>query len=647
MCGIAGLIDKYPVSEKLQLMTVALSHRGPDAEGYWSCGELGIGLGHRRLSILDLSSMGNQPMVSGCGRYVITFNGEIYNFSYIKKTLERENPSLLQNWKGTSDTEIILEAISCWGILKAIKSFEGMFAFGLWDRKEKVLYLARDRIGEKPIYYGDIDGVFYFGSELKAITAVNQKKLHVNRNAIASLIEFGYIKAPISIYQGISKLSPGNLLKVAVSALGEFEILAEEKYWSLCQHDHKLVRHKNEQISDDQLIEDVHNLLIKTVQQVVVSDVPIGAFLSGGIDSSLIVAIMQTNSSKKVNTFTVGFKESDFDEAPFAREVAKHLKTLHNEIYLSARDALNIVPSLGHIYDEPLGDSSQIPTLLVSQLAKSRVKVALTGDGGDELFLGYKRYQIAVGLWNNYNTTPEAVRHASANIINFISSEKWEILFKNLPSKYKSILNKNRIFRLAKILKSNNLNDFYKNLISHYINSSNLVLGTVSSTELILLENYEILDQMREYDIANYLPDDILAKVDRASMSESLETRSPFLSHKMVELAWSLPKHLLINKNNGKWILRKILEEYVPKSMFLRPKQGFSVPIGDWLRLELREWAEDLLDECALREQGYLDPKLVRKIWNDHLSSRSDNAVTLWNILSFQAWLKNVGHVLG
>jgi len=641
MCGIVGIITKERALEKVRAMSASITYRGPDDEGHWTCDTAGIGLGHRRLSIVDLSPAGRQPMESACRRYIMTFNGEIYNFAEIKGRLEREDSALSKQWKGTSDTEVALAAISRWGVMRSLESFAGMFAFALWDRKEQVLYLARDRIGEKPLYYGEIAGSFIFGSELKAIAAVGHQNMRINRSAIASLMEFGYVANPMSIYEGVSKLPPGTVLKVVVRSPGKYNFSGPESYWSLNRPDLEDVRREFEQSSDDHLVQRLHDILLKTVQQEMVADVGVGAFLSGGIDSSLVVALMQATSSANVRTFTIGFDDRRFDEAPYAKAVAKHLNTSHTEMYLSPRDAYELIPSLSTIYDEPLGDSSQIPTVLISKLTRKHVTVALSGDGGDELFAGYPRYQFGPSLWRKISPTPKLLRHAFSAGLRFVAPNQWDHFLNLLPEKIRPGITGHRLHRLAQLLSSSDFDKFYASLVAQWQEPNRLVLGGTSCSPLPQLNDPVLVNKMRAFDIKRYLPDDILAKVDRASMSASLETRAPLLHHDVVEFAWALPQRALFRGGDGKWILRKVLERYVPKSLFERPKSGFSIPLAAWLRHELRDWAEDLLDERALREQGFLDPQPVRQLWTEHLSGKFDRQAYLWNVLVFQGWLRH------
>ena len=634
-------------AEVVLRMSKALTHRGPDDSGYWLNPQSGLALGHRRLSIVDLSPYGHQPMHSACGRYAIAFNGEIYNFSEIKKKLESQHASLAGTWRGHSDTEVMLAAISAWGLESALVSFVGMFVFALWDNHERILHLARDRIGEKPLYYGVIDGAFVFGSELKAITAFSNADLEIDRNAVAALMQYGYVPSPQSIYCGILKLPAASLLSVVVAEPGSYRYGEPKHYWSAHREDLEEHRSQYALRDDASLIEELHSLLQNSVRQQMVADVPLGAFLSGGVDSSMIVALMQAKSSRPVKTFTIGFHEEGYNEAHYAQAVACHLGTEHTELYVTSAEAAAAIPRLPEIYDEPFADSSQIPTFLIAQMTRQHVTVSLSGDGGDELFGGYPRYQFGEGIWNRINSKPKWIRQAASWAIDTLSARTWDqVLNLVLPKHLHNSVSGHRLHRLAQLLKSNGFDDMYRRLISQWQEPNKLVLGLTGAGDHCADPIYSqgeatCLNRMRQFDIAHYLPDDILTKVDRAAMSVSLETRTPLLDHRIVEFAWNLPERVLVRGGQSKWILRQVLDRYVPRKLIERPKAGFGIPLGDWLRGPLRDWAEHLLDERKLHAQGFLDPAPVRRMWQEHLSGIYDRQAYLWNVLMFQAWLEH------
>ncbi len=637
MCGIAGFVtwsSGGKIKELINRMITPLNHRGPDDFGVWEDTQFGVGFGHRRLSIIDLTNHGHQPMHSSRGRYVIVYNGEIYNFSQIRTELIKAG--LAPKWQGHSDTEVLLAAIEAWGIHKTLKKLKGMFAIALWDRKEKKLTLIRDRVGEKPLYYGLVQGRFVFGSELKAISIIANNSLQVDRNALVQYMRFGYIPSPDSIYSGIKKLLPGHML--AVGSLTDFQ--KPQPYWSLDTEEQELYRLQLDKYGDKELIDLVHEQLKHSIDLQMNSDVPLGAFLSGGVDSSTVVALMQAQSTQQVRTFTIGFNEKEFDEAPYAKAVAQHLGTEHTELYVTAKDAEAIVPEIPTIYDEPFADSSQIPTTLVSRLTKQHVTVSLSGDGGDELFVGYPRYQLTAALWQKVNGMPISMRKLFAFLLRTFSAQGWDNILGFLPENKHQVINGHRVHRLAQLLTSSNIGEMYVRLMSQWQPEEGLVLGTEGqkwpAVNWLLTENN--IAAMRRWDVQQYLCDDLLVKVDRASMSASLESRAPLLDHKIVELAFALPDRMLIRDGIGKWVLRQVLDRYVPKQLIDRPKFGFSIPLKDWLRGPLRDWAESLLSPPLLEEQGLLDVTLVTSMWQQHLSGKYDRSTYLWNILMFQAW---------
>lgn len=642
MCGIAGVATWRPereLGEQVERMIAPLVHRGPDDHGVWIDGECGIGLGHRRLSILDLSPQGHQPMASTSGRYVIAYNGEIYNFAQIRDELSAEGKA--PQWRGHSDTEILLAAFDAWGVEAALQKTVGMFAIALWDREARTLTLARDRIGEKPLYYGIIRGRFLFGSELKAIRAVAGGDLQVDRDALAEFMRFGYIPSPKSIYAGIAKLAPGHVLTVRSAS----DIGMPHPYWSLDTPEQEQLRARFASCGDEELTDLVHNRLRDAIGLQMVSDVPLGAFLSGGVDSSAVVALMQSQSAKRIRTYTIGFHEGMFDEAPYAKAVAQHLGTEHTELYVTAKDAAEVIPELPMIYDEPFADSSQIPTTLVSRLTRQHVTVSLSGDGGDELFAGYPRYQLTAALWQRVNGQPMGVRRAAASILQSFSAQGWDRVLGFLPASQRQRINGRRVHRLAQLMVSRSIGEMYVRLMSQWQPEEGLVLGTTRRDFPLVnwSQKDDPIEAMRRWDVGQYLPDDLLVKVDRASMSASLESRAPLLDHRVVELAFALPQRMLVRDGVGKWVLRGVLDRYVPRELIERPKAGFSIPLGDWLRGPLRDWAETLLNVEKLSGQGFLDAEKVSVMWRQHLSSSYDRSTYLWNVLMFQAWYASAG----
>jgi asparagine synthase (glutamine-hydrolysing) len=631
MCGISGFFSTQYSAEEMnkviKRMIDAIQHRGPDDHGVWVHSEAGIALGFRRLAILDLSPLGHQPMLSTNERFVMIFNGEIYNFAEIRNELS----SLGHSFRGGSDTEVMLAGVVEWGILDAIRRFNGMFAIALWDKQERTLHLIRDRMGIKPLHYGWIRGQFLFGSELKSLVAHPSFQLEIDRNSLAGYLRNNYVPSPHSIYKDIYKVSPGTILSLNFSSREPMESI--QTYWSA----HETVEHGiQNQIAgslEDAAFE-LNNLLCQSVKQRMVADVPLGAFLSGGIDSSLIVSLMQANSQRPVRTFSIGFHEHSFNEAPYARAVADHLGTEHVELYVSPQDAMNVIPLLPSLYDEPLADASQIPTYLVSKLAREHVTVSLSGDGGDELFGGYSRYQRTKRIWNSTGWMPYGLRSILSRISSSIANLP---MHSNFATKF---------FFLSEILSAEDQQKLYLRLMSQWEHPQQIVVrGKETSTLLTdpenLPANLNHFEKMMYVDLMTYLPDDILTKLDRASMGVSLEARAPFLDdHRVIEFAWRLPLEMKVHDGQGKWILRKILKRYVPEELTDRPKMGFGVPIDTWLRGPLRAWAEELLDEKRMKEEGYLDPTLIQKRWQEHKKNQKNWQYPLWNILMFQAWLQ-------
>jgi len=663
MCGFAGFIDPkghLDQPEKyLQQMTRVLSHRGPDDSGTWFDEITGVGLGHRRLSIVDLSPEGHQPMVSTCGRYVIAYNGEIYNYLEIRKELEQKETSRMIAWRGHSDTEVALEAISTWGIEGALKRFNGMFAFALWDLKERVLHLARDRLGEKPVYYGWEGDILLFGSELKALRVNPAFNGQIDRNALTLFFRYNYVPAPYSIYQGIYKLPPASLLTIPLdkmknkNAFSPFsdtqqaDGLSPVSYWSVGKvAEYGTGLYFNGAIND--AVDELEQLMLDAVGMRMEADVPLGAFLSGGIDSSMVVSLMQAQSSRPVRTFSIGSYDQAYDEAVNAKAVAKHLGTDHTQLYVSPEEAQRVIPRLPQLYDEPFADASQIPTFLVSQMARQHVTVSLSGDGGDELFAGYNRHFWVRSIWNRISKIPRPLRSGASKGMMAISPESWNSMFLGmgalLPERFREGLPGNKLHKLAGALASKSPEDMYLRLVSNWPEPELLVIGG-SEYRTVVTETCQwpnlsdFTERMMYLDLVSYLPDDILVKVDRASMGVSLESRVPFLDHRLVEFSWRVPLSMKIKDGKGKWILRQLLNKYVPHELVEGPKKGFGLPIDDWLRGPLRDWVESLLDETRLRHEGYLNPELVRHVWNQHLVGKCNSHQKLWGVLMFQAWL--------
>lgn len=639
MCGIAGLMyqqanrSEVSLAHQGELMMNAIIHRGPDGCGLWADENVGVGLAHRRLSIVDLSPTGRQPMVSSSRRYVMLFNGEIYNHLELRRDLDVSGKA--PAWCGHSDSETLLAGIDVWGVETTITRCVGMYAIALWDSLDKKLMLIRDRIGEKPLYYGwqgrGSDAVFLFGSELKALRAHPLFEAPIDRQAIALYLRYGYIPAPYAIYHGINKLLPGSILTISAGA-PDFSI---RPYWSMLQTVERGADGRKARIAPNEAVAELDTLLRSAVSQQMLADVPLGAFLSGGIDSSTIVALMQVQSSRPVKTFTIGFHEKGYDEARYARAVAQHLGTDHTELYVAPKDAMAVIPKLPHIFDEPFSDSSQIPTYLVSALARQHVSVSLSGDAGDELFCGYARYAAVANRWRNLSRLPAWLRRMSDHSIGALSYQKFRYGFGH------------KVCRVGKALGCREVEDLYHEFVSCWSEPAGLVIGGREPPTFLTglrpdLSGLHIVERMMALDLISYLPDDILVKVDRSAMAVSLETRAPMLDHRVVEFAWNIPQALKQHSGVGKWILREVLSQYVPHSLIDRPKMGFGVPIGDWLRGPLRDWAESLLDEARLRREGFFQAGPIRQKWMDHISGKCNWAYDIWSILMFQAWLENM-----
>lgn len=647
MCGLTGFLAPIHnrTSEKLQSiaerMTDTLYHRGPDDGDVWVDAAVGIGIGHRRLSILDLSPSGHQPMHSPSGRYVIVFNGEIYNHCDIRKELEGNSQI---NWRGHSDTEVMLAAIEEWGLESSVRRFVGMFAFALWDRKERALHLVRDRLGEKPLYYGWMENVFLFGSELKALRAHPAFKGEINRDALALYLRHSYVPAPYSIYKGIYKLPPGTILTMHNTETASLS--RPVPYWSFKEVIENGISDPFKG-SENEAIDNLHMLLLSAMELQMMADVPVGAFLSGGIDSSTVVALMQSLSSKPVKTFTIGFHEAGYNEAADAKEVARHLRTDHTELYVTPQQAMDVIPRLPVLYDEPFAAPSQIPTFLIAELARRHVIVSLSGDGGDELFAGYNRYLWGQDIWRKTSFLPGWLKRSLATPLTALSPLTWDKLFWTLrpvlPKRVQYQSPGDKLQKLAGILNANSKESLYLDLISHWKSPTSVVLG---GSELLFRTDSQwpqlpdFAQQMMYLDTISYLPDEVLAKVDRATMGVSLEARVPMLDHRVVEFAWKVPLSMKIRDGQGKWLLRQVLYKYVPQQLIERPKKGFSVPIDSWLRGPLRDWAEELLNENRLRQEGFFDPAPIREKWAEHLSGKRNWQYLLWDVLMFQAWLQ-------
>ena len=642
MCGLTGFWQASAASEpiltaRLERMAATLTHRGPDDSGTWVDATAGIALGFKRLAIIDLSPTGRQPMVSMDGRFVIVCNGEIYNYRELREELGCRG----RRFRGHSDTEVILEACAEWGIEAALDRFVGMFAFAVWDRVERELTLCRDRLGKKPLYYTNVGTTFLFGSELKALRAYPGFSGAVDRDALALYLRFSYVPVPYSIHTGVRKLPPGHLAVIRPGREPEIRC-----YWDAGLIVQRALENRPA-ISDAEAVEGLDGLLRTATACRMIADVPLGAFLSGGVDSSTVVALMQAQSSRPVKTFSIGFHIEGYNEAEAAKAVAKHLGTEHTELYVTPGEALAVIPCLPDVYDEPFADSSQIPTLLVSQLARRKVTVALSGDGGDELFAGYTRYAWAEQIWRKTQFLPAAVRRLAAGSIECVSPGRWDALYRavepTLPSRWRQMLPGDKLHKLAALLVLDGPDAIYQRLVSSWHHPFDAVLGARERQALLLdpalgqnIPNST--ERMMFTDLVTYLADDIMVKVDRASMAVGLEVRGPLLDHRVVEWAWRLPLTLKRRAGQSKWVLRQVLYRYVPPELVERPKSGFGVPIDVWLRGPLREWAEGLLDERRLEQDGFFRPEPIREAWRRHLSGHYNLHHQLWPILMFQAW---------
>jgi asparagine synthase (glutamine-hydrolysing) len=614
-----------------------LAHRGPDDAGVWSDAFAGIALGFRRLSIIDLSPAGHQPMQSASRRFTMIFNGEVYNFLSIREELE--GAGLAPVWRGHSDTEIMLAAFEAWGLDAAVKRFVGMFAFALWDSREHRLHLVRDRMGVKPLYVSTANGAVLFGSELKSMTVAKECPTTISRDALGLYARFAYVPAPYTIYEDIWKVRPGTIVTFDAE-----HRRSEREYWSLRDviEEAEMDRFRG---SDSEAIDELDRVAREAVRLRMIADVPLGVFLSGGIDSSLVTALMQVQSSRAVETFSIGFREAEYDEAQYAAAVAKHLGTQHTELYVTPSDARDVIPILPHIYDEPFADSSQIPTYLVSKLARQHVTVSLSGDGGDELFGGYHRYFLGRKLWDKTEFLPRFARPIAAAAMRAIPIRTWNTLLSPtrpfVPRALRRERAGERIHKLAEAMVTRNPDALYREVVSQWPGlvpgARELPIAITDRAAWPRIDDY--IERMMYFDQVSYLPDDILVKVDRASMAVSLEAREPLLDHRLIEFAWRLPLSMKLRGGGGKWILKQLLARYVPKTLIERPKMGFGLPIDHWLRGPLRDWAESLLSETRLRQEGFFDVDAVRRKWTEHADGRGQWQQYLWTVMMFQAWL--------
>ncbi|KUZ64566.1 asparagine synthetase B [Burkholderia ubonensis] len=650
MCGIDGFLNSAAFDEEtaratLARMTASLAHRGPDAQGTWLDAQAGIALGHRRLAIVDLSVHGRQPMASACGRFVLVFNGEIYNHRALRAELERTGRA--PAWRGHSDTEVLLAAIAAWGVEAALRRATGMFAIALWNRESRVLTLARDRIGEKPLYYGRIGDALVFASELKALRSFPGFDGAIDRDALCLYLRQSSVPAPYTIYRGIRKLPPGTFIQFEHA----HDTPRVRAYWTL-EHAIEAGRAEPFEGTAQEAVGLLDGILRKAVAQQMEADVPLGAFLSGGVDSSAIVALMQAQSAAPVDTFTIGFHEAGYDEAGYAKAVARHLGTRHTELYVTADHALAVVPKLPSIYDEPFSDASQIPTFLVAELTRRHVKVSLSGDGGDELFGGYTRYFLTPRLWRKLHRVPAAVRARIAAALHALRPDHADQLAAVAQSAWSGAEARDtpprigdRLHKLGHVMTADSRIGLYRLLMSAVHHPERIALAgqeppTPLDTASAWPADLTFAEQAMAIDTLTYLPTDILTKVDRAAMAVSLETRMPFLDHHVVEFAWRLPAALRLPDGQSKVLLRRLLDAYVPASLIDRPKQGFCAPIDHWLRGSLRDWAETLLHPARLREEGFFDAAAVERLWRQHQTGRMNWQHQLWTVLMFQAWLE-------
>jgi asparagine synthase (glutamine-hydrolysing) len=641
MCGIAGIVDRDVASSGEVLraqalaMADALRHRGPDGEGVWFDAPRGVALAHRRLAIIDLSPAGRQPMSSSNARYLVSYNGEIFNYRELRHELQAAGV----RFRSDSDTEVMLEGFAQWGIEATVSRLIGMFAIALWDAATQTLTLIRDRLGIKPLYYADLGRRFLFGSQLKSLAAAGGWAPALDEDSLASYLRFGYVPAPLSIFRQAAKLSPGCILTMARDKPAVIT-----RYWDMRSVAMNGLAARDVGAGDDEdAVEQLDVLLRDAVGRRMIADVPLGALLSGGIDSSTVVALMQAQSIRPVKTFSIGFREEDFDEAIHARRVAAHLGCDHSELYLEPRQAMDIIPTLADMFDEPFADPSQIPTHLVARMARAHVTVALSGDGGDELFAGYNRYFWAELLWRRLNYLPHGIRRLGAAAALRVPPRHWNRLFAFMPRGWNPAQGSDKLRKVAEILTVERPDDVYRHLVSQWHEPSSIALsgreaGGIMHDPAIGSDIPGFTERMQFFDSVTYLPDDILTKVDRASMQIGLEARVPLLDHRVVEFAWRQPLRRKVRNGTSKWLLRQVLHRYVPAALVERPKMGFGVPIGSWLRGPLRDWAEDLLDPRQLEADGWLRPEPIRSAWREHLSGTRDWQYRLWVVLMFQQW---------
>lgn len=637
MCGIAGILavgaaDREVLGRQVCLMADTMIHRGPDGSGVWVDPSGRVALGQRRLAIIDLSPAGAQPMLSADGNIALTYNGEIYNHLDLRAELEAQGV----RFRGTSDSETIVEACASWGVERTVRELNGIFAFVVWDLRDGTFWMARDRVGIKPLYWAKTSAGLLFGSELKAIAAHESFRGELDLDTLGTYFQFNYIPAPGTIYRGVRKLMPGALLRVPRG--GE---PCEQSYWDVYTVAEQGLADCRS-MTDAQAIEELDWLLRDSVKRQMISDVPLGALLSGGIDSSTITALMQAQSTGQVKTFSIGFDESDHNEAPFAAAVANHLGTDHRELYVTPDDALRTIPFLSDWYDEPFADSSQIPTYLVSKLAREHVTVALSGDGGDEIFAGYPRYARHARARRAVLSVPALARASLAATIRGVGGPAWQQLLRLLPQRYQTKAGAATVVRFATALERADPRDFHEALVSYWGEPSDMVPSARRTATQFMRplprQAMQYIETSQLIDIVTYMVDDILCKVDRASMAVSLETRVPILDHRVIEFAWQLPMEMKVRDDKMKWLLRQVLYRYVPPELIERPKKGFAIPMAAWLRTELRDWAEELLDERKLRQNGTLNASLVRKIWREHLSGEMNHSERIWAVLQYLAW---------
>jgi asparagine synthase (glutamine-hydrolysing) len=642
MCGLAGIWSstgwRAESQAALAAMTNSITHRGPDDQGFEVFPEHGLGLGFRRLAILELSKAGHQPMQSPSGRYVILFNGEIYNWKDLRERLHRPT----QEFRGHSDTEVITAAFDKWGVEGTLTHLVGMFSLAIWDRERSLLHLVRDRFGEKPLYFAVASGTLLFGSELKALRAHPAFEAEIDRSALAIYMRLGYIPSPRTIYKDVRKVPPATMLTFRAS-----QLVSDHQYWS---PEHEIERGRKDPFkgTEDDAARECESLLLATIAGEMVADVPLGAFLSGGVDSSLIVALMQAQSARPVRTFTIGFPEKNYNEAPHAKKVAEHLGTDHTELYVTPAEAMAVIPRLVDMYDEPFADVSQIPTYLVARLARQSVTVSLSGDGGDEIFGGYNRYFVGDRLNRFRMRVPKTIRAVASRTIHGIAPQKWDRAFAAVedafPKRWRPRAIGDRIHKLAGVLNAESQQALYLNLISLWPDAvtQNSGQSTVFPQSRLTWNNGSgFIENMMYLDSVTYLPDDILVKVDRATMSVSLEARAPFLDHRIAEFAWSLPTIFKVRNGRGKVVLRRVLDRHVPSALIERPKMGFGVPIDQWLRGPLNEWASSLLERGRLEREGFLNAAAIAEKWNQHQSGERNWQYHLWTVLMFESWLES------